>query len=152
LARAANFVPCHGKSGVRCATLSAPLDYSGVVPGQVRLTVEELPADGKPRGVLFLVAGGPGQASAKVFDLAHDGSLWQLFFPGYTLVAYDNRGTGSSGPLSCPGLFTAGQDYGADEIARLIGACGDSLGPSRAFYATRDHAEDVETVRLALGV
>jgi pimeloyl-ACP methyl ester carboxylesterase len=151
LARAGGFVPCHGNSGVRCATVPAPLDYSGVVPGQVPLNVEELPASGKPRGVMFLVAGGPGQASAHVFDLAQDGSFWRLFFPHYTLVTYDDRGTGTSAPLSCPGLFTPGQDYGADEIARLVGTCGDSLGTSSAFYATRDHAEDMETVRLAIG-
>jgi pimeloyl-ACP methyl ester carboxylesterase len=152
LARAAGFVPCHGSSGVLCATLTAPLDYSGAVPGQVSLSVEELPA-GRPRGVMFLVAGGPGEASAKVFGLAENGFWLQRLFPGYTLVAYDDRGTGASGPLSCPGLFAPGrEDYGADEIARLIGVCGDSVGPDRAFYATRDNAEDMETVRLALGV
>ncbi len=153
LARAAvPLLPCHGKSGVRCAKVQAPLDYSGAIPGHVTLAVEELPARGKPRGVMMMVAGGPGQASAKVFDLARDGELWQLFFPGYTLVAYDDRGTGGSGPLSCPGLFTPEVDLDIDRLAALIGACGDSLGSNRAFYATRDHAEDIETVRAALGV
>jgi pimeloyl-ACP methyl ester carboxylesterase len=153
LARAAvPIVPCHGSSGVRCATVQAPLDYAGTTPGQVSLAVEELPAGGTPRGVLLMVAGGPGQASAKVFDLAHNGNLWQLFFPGYTLVAYDDRGTGASGALSCPGLFTSEEDFDFDQIAALVGACGDSLGANRAFYATREHAEDIETVRSALGV
>jgi pimeloyl-ACP methyl ester carboxylesterase len=148
----AGFVPCHGSSGVVCATVSAPLDYSGVVPGQVPLHVEELPAQG-PRGVMFVLAGGPGEASTKAFPLADDGPGLQSLFPGYTLVAYDDRGTGASGPLSCPALLDPGrEDYDADEFAKLVGACGDSLGPTRAFYATRDHAEDLETVRRALGV
>src|SRR5207248_2812155 len=94
------FLPCHGSSGVRCATVTAPLDYSGAMPGSVPLAVEELPARGHGRGVMFMVAGGPGQASGKVFDLARDGELWRFLFPGYTLVAYDDRGTGGSGPLS----------------------------------------------------
>jgi len=57
------FVPCHGSSGVLCGTVSVQLDPSGTVPGSVPLAVEELPADGKPRGVMALLAGGPGQAS-----------------------------------------------------------------------------------------
>src|SRR5207302_3776640 len=124
---AVRFFPCYGSSGVRCATVAAPLDYSGHTPGELPLAVEELPAQGIARGVMFLVAGGPGQASAKVFDLAHIGKLWQLFFPGYTLVAYDDRGTGASGPLSCPGLLAATPGSDDNEIAALVGACGASL-------------------------
>jgi pimeloyl-ACP methyl ester carboxylesterase len=154
LARAAAvpFVACHGNSGVRCATIQVPLDRSGTVPGQVSLAVEELPARGMPRGVMLMVAGGPGQASATVFDLAEDGSFWQLLFPGYTLVAYDNRGTGASGSLSCPGLLGDLFNVRSDQLAAPVGACGDSLGSAGAFYATRDHAEDIEAVRAALGL
>jgi pimeloyl-ACP methyl ester carboxylesterase len=147
LARAAvPFVSCHGKSGVRCATVTVPLARSGELPGTVPLAVEELPASGMPRGVLFMIAGGPGQASAKVFDLAHNAEFLRLFFPGYSLVAFDPRGTGSSGPIDCRGLG-AGRD-----VASFVGACGAELGPGRAFYSTRDHVEDLESVRQALGV
>src|SRR5256714_14468779 len=57
------FAPC-GANGLQCATVNVPLDRSGATPGTVSLHVEELPAPGIPRGVLFLIAGGPGQASA----------------------------------------------------------------------------------------
>ena len=144
-------VPCHGNSGVRCATVAAPLDRSGATSGTVPLAVEVLPAAGMPRGVMFLIAGGPGQASAKVFDLAHDGKSWQRIFAGYTLVAYDDRGTGTSGPLSCPNLDSASADATAQEVAVIVGACGDSIGPGRVFYGTPDQAEDIETIRAALG-
>ena len=30
--------------------------------------------------------------------------------------------------------------------------CADQIGPARVFYATRDHAEDIEAVRRALGL
>jgi len=131
------FAPC-APNGLECATITVPLDYSGATPGQLSLHVEELPAAGAPRGVMFLLAGGPGQASASTFDLAHQGAYWQSFFPGYTLATYDDRGTGQSGALACDPSGTVDQ-------------CGNSLG-SRAFYTTRDHAEDLESVRVALGV
>jgi pimeloyl-ACP methyl ester carboxylesterase len=131
------FAPC-APNGLECGTLSVPLDYSGATPGQVSLYVEELPPAGAPRGVMFLLAGGPGQASAETFDLAHRGAYWQSFFPGYTLVAYDDRGTGKSGALTCDPNGT-------------IDACGNSIA-AHAFYTTRDHAEDIESVRVALGV
>jgi pimeloyl-ACP methyl ester carboxylesterase len=145
-AAATAFVPCHGTSGVLCSTVSVPLDWSGTVAGTVPLSVEELPAKGTPRGVMMLLAGGPGQASALAFDLAHLGSVWQSIFPGYTLVAFDPRGTGNSGFLGC--------SLGSDPVASAaqVLACGQALGPARVFYTTAANAEDVEAVRQALGV
>jgi pimeloyl-ACP methyl ester carboxylesterase len=144
---AAVFSPCHGSSGVLCATIPAPLDYSGATPGQVSLAVEELPATGTPRGTMLLVAGGPGQASAGVFDLAHQGQVWRALFPDYNLVAYDNRGTGGSGALSCPGP----EPLGAVPPTAYAASCAASLGSARTFYDTAAHADDIETVRQALG-
>src|SRR6476646_1926525 len=60
--------PCGRTPGLRCLTVTVPLDRSGRVPGAVALHVEVLPAE-PSRGVFFLVAGGPGQGSADVFDL-----------------------------------------------------------------------------------
>jgi len=134
---ASPFTSC-APNGLLCATLTVPLDYTGAVAGQLPLYVEELPATGTPRGVMVLLAGGPGQASAETFDLAHQGAYWQSFFPGYTLVAYDDRGTGKSGALACDPNAT-------------IPACASAIS-NPAFYTTRDHAEDLESVRLALGV
>jgi pimeloyl-ACP methyl ester carboxylesterase len=134
---ASGFDAC-SPNGLQCATLSVPLDHSGATAGQVPLYVEELPATGTPRGVMLMLAGGPGQASAETFDLAKRGAYWQSYFPGYTLVAYDDRGTGKSGALDC-------------STARTIEDCAGAI-PGRAFYTTRDHAEDIESVRLALGV
>jgi pimeloyl-ACP methyl ester carboxylesterase len=139
------FTPCHGTSGVLCATVPVPLDYSGAVQGTIPLSVEELPAAGTPRGVMMMLAGGPGQASAIAFDLADLGSTWQSIFPGYTLVAFDPRGTGNSGFLGC----SIGDSLVSDA---QVAACGASIGPSRVFYTTAANAEDVEAVRQALGV
>jgi len=129
-------------TGLTCTTVSVPLDRSGRVPGTVALRVEVLPTDRTPpRGTIFLVAGGPGQGSAETFGLGNSTSakFFRAVFPGYTLVAFDNRGTGSSGLLECPS---------AEDVA----GCASSIGSARDYYATADHVEDLEAVRQALGV
>jgi pimeloyl-ACP methyl ester carboxylesterase len=137
-ARAAGpLVPC-AANGLLCGDIPVPLDRSGGTPGTLSLYVEELPPQGFSRGVMFLLAGGPGQASAETFDLAHRSAFWQSIFPGYALVAYDDRGTGRSGALDCNGTLS-------------VAGCAEAIGPTRTFYATRDHAEDLESVREALG-
>ena len=142
--------PCTPNTEVRCATVSVPLDRTGVVPGTIDLQVQVLPALGVERGVMFLIAGGPGQGSAHVFGLLDPSQAWyyEVIFPGYTLVAVDNRGTGESGLIDCPTLQTS---YLIEEEIGRVKACGDKVGPNRVFYATRDHAEDLEAVRVALG-
>jgi pimeloyl-ACP methyl ester carboxylesterase len=144
--------PC-GARGLVCGTVVVPLDRSGSVPGTISLHVEELPAAGTPRGVMFLVAGGPGQGSAKSFDLrsASNAQQFQAVFPNYTLVAFDNRGTGASGLINCPAIQKT-VPTSVDQAARLARDCADRIGPTRQFYATRDHAADIESVRTALGL
>ena len=144
--------PCK-TGGVQCGTLVVPLDRSGATPGPMSLHVEVLPAQGFVRGVMFLIAGGPGQGSAGAFDLGSEFNrdLMRFMFPNYTLVAFDNRGTGKSGLIDCPGLQTGGFTT-TEQDAALAAQCAAIIGPNRVFYATRDHAEDVDSVRAALGV
>src|SRR5438094_151655 len=142
-------VPC-GLYGLECTTVTVPIDRSGATPGTVSLHVEELPAPGKPRGVLFFVAGGPGQGSAGTFQLGANAIDWRDQFPGYTLVAFDNRGTGKSGVLRCPELQADPFASGARAQA-LTAKCATEIGATRAFYSTRDHADDIDAVRQALG-
>jgi pimeloyl-ACP methyl ester carboxylesterase len=129
-----------------------PLDPSGRHGGSVLLHVEELPAPlvphAAPLRLAFLVAGGPGQASTASFDLEDSGRFLQSLLPGYILVAYDDRGTGKSGLISCPGLGNANPAA----LARNVGACGRLLGATRSFYSTRENAADMDAVRRALGV
>jgi pimeloyl-ACP methyl ester carboxylesterase len=112
-----------------------------------------LPAQGVPRGTMFLIAGGPGQGSAGSFDLTNPDLVEQMqfMFPNYSFVAFDNRGTGKSGLINCPALQAASIGS-AEQFAALAGDCAAIIGPTREFYATRDHAEDLESVRAALGL
>jgi pimeloyl-ACP methyl ester carboxylesterase len=121
--------PCGTTPGLLCSTVTVPLDRSGVVPGTVSLHVEELPATGQPRGAVFLIAGGPGQGSARAFSLGtpDEALLFRFLFPGYTLVAYDDRGTGDSGLLNCPALQVSTAPTGEDVLAS---ACATQIGPA----------------------
>jgi pimeloyl-ACP methyl ester carboxylesterase len=141
---------CGQVAGLVCTQVVVPLDRTGAVPGSISLHVEELPASGTPKGVMFLVAGGPGQGSAYSFGLGDPtaDANYSFMFPGYTLVAYDDRGTGNSGLIDCPGLQVALST--AAEIAGA-GACGTGLGPAAPFYSTAQHAADLDAVRQALG-
>jgi pimeloyl-ACP methyl ester carboxylesterase len=140
-------------NGAQCGKVDVPLDRSGATPGTIPLHVEVLPATGLPRGTMFLIAGGPGQGSAGAYGLGFPGSAAEMrdMFPGYTLVAFDNRGTGKSGVIRCPALQTS-QLTSIEQDATLARDCADIIGPSRRFYSTRDHAEDIESVRVALGL
>jgi len=145
--------PCGETPGLLCSRVDVPLDRTGVVPGTISLHVETLPAVGTPRGAVFLIAGGPGQGSAHVFGLgsADVANFYRFLFPGYTLVAYDDRGTGDSGVLRCPALQTS-VSIDAETDAVLAAECAASLGVAKDFYSTHEHAEDLEAVRQALGV
>ena len=142
--------PCGSTPGLLCSTVVVPLDRSGAVPGTVSLHVEELPPTGQPRGAVFLIAGGPGQGSAHTFSLGtpEDALLFRFLFPGYTLIAYDDRGTGDSGLLNCPALQVSTAPTGDDLLAS---ACAASLGPAASLYGTADHVEDLDAVRASFG-
>jgi pimeloyl-ACP methyl ester carboxylesterase len=139
-----------GSTGPICSTVVVPLDRTGQVPGTIALHVEVVPAAGTPRGAVFLIAGGPGQGSAHVFglDSEQEISLYHFLFPGYTLVAYDDRGTGESGLIDCPAVQAA---ITADQQRAAAAACATAIGPARDFYSTAQHAEDLDAVRAALG-
>ena len=142
---------CGTTPGLICSQVVVPLDRTGQVPGSISLHVEVVPALGTPRGAIFLIAGGPGQGSAHVFGLDDEQavSIYRYLFPGYTLVAYDDRGTGESGLLDCPAVQLA---LTADQQRAAAAACAGTIGPNRAFYSTAEHAEDLDAVRQSLGL
>src|SRR3954447_13961830 len=142
---------CGAASGVTCSDVVVPLDRTGRVPGTITLHLESLAAEGPQKGVMMLVAGGPGQGSATVFNLSDKNSaeLYHALFPGYRIVAFDNRGTGKSGLLVCTPLQQSTTFVGQEDLAA---GCAATIGPNRDFYSTHDHADDTEAVRVALGV
>ena len=67
---------------------------------------------------------------------------------GRDLVVFDQRGTGASGLLRCPSLERSSDD----SYQSAAGACGRSLGARRSFYTSADSADDLEALRIHLGV
>jgi len=138
-----------GDFGFACARLSVPLDRSGAVPGRVSLLVKRVRArqrGGATLPRLFVLAGGPGQSATESFG----GDALGVLYPAYArrdLIVFDQRGTGRSGLVRCRRLERAN----LLRAGPAAGACARSLGPRRAFYTSRDSAEDVEAIREQLG-
>jgi pimeloyl-ACP methyl ester carboxylesterase len=138
-----------GSYGFACARLSVPLDRSGAVPGRVSLLVKRIRArqrGGATRPPLVVLVGGPGQSATDVFGAESLGVL----FPAYRsrdLIILDQRGTGRSGLLRCRGL----ERSNLLKAGVAAAACARRLGARRAFYTSRDSADDIETLRAELG-
>src|SRR4029450_11945285 len=65
----------------------------------------------------------------------------------YTVIGFDQRGTGASGVLRCPELERDGRLRSASAAEQ----CARRLGPKRAFYTTPDSVADMEAIRRAVG-
>lgn len=124
-----------------CARLSVPLDHSGAVAGRLSLRVERHEShDRIDRGVTLLLLGWPGQAGTAIDEYG-----WES--PGRDLILFDERGTGARA-LRCRDLEAATQTDAGREAA----ACATLLGDRRAFFRTSDTVEDIEVLRVQLGV
>jgi pimeloyl-ACP methyl ester carboxylesterase len=87
------------------------------------------------------LAGGPGAPSIPGLD-----RLATAFAPALAtrdLIVFDQRGTGLSSPQGCP------PPSGNVNDAR---DCAKALGARRAFFSARDFADDLDAVRVAVGV
>jgi pimeloyl-ACP methyl ester carboxylesterase len=132
-----------------CGRLAVPLDRAGVHAGGIRLRVRVLPPrQGPARETVVALAGGPGQAA---FPLLRPmaSRLGPRVLAHRRLVTFDQRGTGQSGPLRCPGIDRVEERR---RLASAVGACARRIGPRRVHYTTADSVEDLEAVRRALGV
>ena len=124
-----------------CAVLSVPLDHSGAVPGRLSLRVERYPGFGRrQREVTLALADRPGEAVLPTDEFPWDDVR-------RALVRFDQRGTGA-GALRCRDLEAAA----ATDAGREAAACATLLGERRAFYRTSDTVEDIEALRVELGV
>jgi pimeloyl-ACP methyl ester carboxylesterase len=131
-----------------CSRLSVPLDRSGVTPGRVSLFVKRIRAERRPRrGALFVLAGGPGQSATQAFEGDGLGVLSPAF-RNRDLIVFDQRGTGRSGLLRCRALERSSLfDAGA-----AAGVCARRLGARAHHYTSRESVEDIEALRVSLGL
>ncbi len=147
-------VPVKAETTGLCGTLTVPEDRSKPNGRTVGLRVAVVPAvaSNPAPDPLFVLAGGPGDASTQFF----------AWLPGFytevhatrDIVLVDQRGTGGSNPLTLPqppdtsGLSTAEAD------ARLAAWATDALAALNAdprMYTSTIAADDLDAVRSALG-
>jgi pimeloyl-ACP methyl ester carboxylesterase len=135
---------CPAPRPAQCLHVVVPLDRSGKVPGTIRIRAARIRSRHAFRPPIIGLTGGPGQAGV-VFASDYDYILPRA---GRDLIVLDQRGTGASGLLRCPSL--EGSFDG--DVASAVAACGRSLGARRSFYTSADSADDIEALRVRLGV
>jgi pimeloyl-ACP methyl ester carboxylesterase len=146
-ASAVAFTPCPSNTDFSCATVSVPVDRSGAIPGVVGLSVERLQAGAAPASsALVALAGGPGQAAIPLAQ-----ATAKLIAPALgtrDLLVFDQRGTGSSGPLACSALEGI-EPFSA--IGPAFERCAQQIGAKRGSYTTQESVTDIEAIRQATG-
>jgi pimeloyl-ACP methyl ester carboxylesterase len=138
------YAPCD-PAGFQCGQLAVPLDRAGVVPGTLTLNVKRVVASSNPTAsAVVALAGGPGQAAIPVST--EFASILAPSLATRDLLVYDQRGTGSSGRLTCPAF-----ERSVTSIVDAAAACANELGAARGFYRTSDSVDDIEAIRVESG-
>ena len=139
---------CRHKIGVRCGSIRVPLYWSRPEMGSltVRFKIFEHADDATPSlEPVVAFEGGPGYGSigsapSYLFML---GSLHRH----HDLILMDQRGTGSSGAISCPEL-----QRGIGNYVDAVAACARRLGPAANAYGSAAVADDLHAILRGLGV
>jgi pimeloyl-ACP methyl ester carboxylesterase len=154
------------QAGARCGFLEVPLDYADPAGEKIKLAVSRVThksPDSEYQGPMLVNPGGPG-GSGLIYAIFGD------FVPdgggdGYDWIGFDPRGVGSSQPsVSCiPDYDGYNRPYfvpitpGIERTwlqrsKSYAQACGDNAGELLDHMTTVDSANDVESIRKALGV
>jgi pimeloyl-ACP methyl ester carboxylesterase len=149
----------------QCATLAVPLDRSAPASGTINLALIRTRATGSHRiGSLLINPGGPGASTLGEFD-ALASQLSSSLRSRFDIVGFDPRGVGESTAVSCTN--TAGLDaYTALDLSpttpaavaalkagaqSLADACEAHSAALLPHVGTKDAAEDMESIRVAVG-
>jgi pimeloyl-ACP methyl ester carboxylesterase len=140
------WTPCGDSNDAACGHLTVPIDPSGATPGTIALAMRRHRAPvGEPQDAVIALAGGPGQSAIPFLS-----QFEQVLGPIVStrdLIAFDQRGTGLSHPLSCPAFehLSGGGSPGA------VAICAGQIGPTRGLFTTADTVADIEAIRQAGG-
>jgi pimeloyl-ACP methyl ester carboxylesterase len=159
--------PCDGSTNteVECGNIEVPFDYADPEQGSFVLYIKKHnaanPAD--RIGSMMVNPGGPGFGGS---SLADDAEYYfsQDLIDRFDIIAWDPRGTGESTPaVNCVDTFD--EYFGLDsppetpeEKQALIDAsqalndkCAENSGTILPFISTKASAQDINSLRLALG-
>jgi pimeloyl-ACP methyl ester carboxylesterase len=143
--------PCPGQPGFTCSMLTVPADHTGRVRGTLDLQVAAADNADAPKGVMLLLAGGPGQAGVPHIYRYATQRLPEIA-DDYRLVIIDQRGTGEFGAIDCPELQA---EVGSSDIiapnAAAVRACAAKLGDRAGLYGSDQTVADLDLVRQSLG-
>lgn len=137
--------PCPDLDGTWCGHVDRQVDAAIPSLGTIGIHFEWRPAVAASVGTLVAVEGGPGYASTLSRDYYID--LFAPLLLDHNLLIVDNRGTGQSGAIDCPGLQSETGDY-----VKNVGKCGQQLGDAAWAYGTADAADDMAVIVQQLGV
>ncbi|MSO40881.1 MAG: alpha/beta fold hydrolase [Solirubrobacterales bacterium] len=135
-------------SGFRCGRLTVPFERADPGLGTTPIAFAMRPRSDRSRpslGTIFAAEGGPGYSSTGSASeyVATFGKLLNR----RALVLVDQRGTGMSRALHCPGSQAAKV---SDQV--ILARCAAELGPRFESYRTSAGADDLAAVRRALGL
>ena len=149
------FVPCP-EATLQCDGMLVPVDHEGRSHATIWIVYAVHKAAVAPTGTLVIAVGGPGGSG---LDSAVDmlDALDPELVRRYDILFFDQRGVGASEGRDCPG---AGRAYaatvpGADAARAFAEACvreADVDPATLARYATREAAEDLDSIRDRLGI
>jgi pimeloyl-ACP methyl ester carboxylesterase len=139
--------PC-ATPGAWCGDFARPIDPHGAIPGDLPIYFEYYPHSGAgpALGTLVATEGGPGYPATE-----SRGDYLALYAPlraSHDVLIMDNRGTGRSGAVDCPGLQTA-----PTPTEQLVADCGALLGARAPLYSTTLATDDLSALldSLAMG-
>jgi pimeloyl-ACP methyl ester carboxylesterase len=148
--------PCPKTTGYLCGTLAVPMNYGDPSQGSLPLAVIEHQV-AHSRGVIVFNPGGPGESGVLILPILAS------FVPAsvksqFTLVSFDERGTGSSDPLLCgpspeqAGSAVAGTESATETFSGLYDSCQSKYPQLFPTVDTTTSARDMNSLRIALGV
>jgi pimeloyl-ACP methyl ester carboxylesterase len=136
--------PCGNSNDVACGHLTVPLDPSGATTGAITLAMRRHRSPvGESKDAVIALAGGPGQSAIPL--LSQFAQILGPIASTRDLIAFDQRGTGLSHPLSCAAFEHL--RHGLSPTAVAI--CAGQIGETRGLYTTADTVADIEAVRQA---
>jgi len=138
----------------QCGTFEVPEDHANPGGRRLALRVALVKAESSKAAPdpVFLLAGGPGQAATVGFPPVL--AAFRRVGAQRDLVMVDQRGTGASAPLECPGLADAASVDRTEKVElEQVERCAASLAGKVDLrrYGSLDHARDLDLVRAALG-
>ncbi|UQA60733.1 alpha/beta fold hydrolase [Polyangium aurulentum] len=133
-----------------CAEVEVPLDWAHPEGKQIDVFVKRIAGTGPARKQLWLLSGGPGDASSGFEDAIV--KPLQALSPSSDIYLVDHRGVGRSTRLGCPDQEVPGVDaIMADEwpacFAYLESTWGEGLGGFNTTNAAHDVGALIERTR-----